>query len=75
MLQEDHFRVQYDDHPPFFMSLKINNKCLNNFMLDLGTCSNVMLLSVMEQLGLKTTRPYRNVCGFESRAIPTHGVV
>jgi hypothetical protein len=29
----------------------------------------------MEQLGLKTTQPYRNVCGFESRAIPTHGVV
>jgi hypothetical protein len=30
---------------------------------------------VMEQLHLKVTRPYRNVCGFESRSIPTHGVV
>jgi hypothetical protein len=26
-------------------------------------------------VGLKVTRPYRNVCGFESKAIPTHGVV
>jgi hypothetical protein len=75
MLQADHFRVQYDDHPPFFMSLQINNKCLNNCMLDSGAGANMMSLRVMEQLGLKTMRPYRNVCGFESRAIPTHGVV
>jgi hypothetical protein len=26
-------------------------------------------------MGLKVTRPYINVCGFESKAIPTHGVV
>jgi hypothetical protein len=26
-------------------------------------------------VGLKVTRPYRNVCGFESKTIPTHGVV
>jgi hypothetical protein len=26
-------------------------------------------------MGLKVTRPYRNVCGFESKAIPTHGVI
>jgi hypothetical protein len=32
-------------------------------------------LKVMQQLGLKVTRPYRNVCGFESKAIPTHGVI
>jgi hypothetical protein len=34
-----------------------------------------MSLKVMQQLGLKVTRPYRNMCGFESKAIPTHGVV
>jgi hypothetical protein len=32
-------------------------------------------LKVMQQVGLKVTRPYRNVCGFESKEIPTHGVV
>jgi hypothetical protein len=26
-------------------------------------------------MGLKVTRPYRNVCVFESKAIPTHGVI
>jgi hypothetical protein len=26
-------------------------------------------------VGLKVTRPYRNVCGFKSKSIPTHGVV
>ena len=26
-------------------------------------------------MGLKVTRPYRNVCGFKSKSIPTHGVV
>jgi hypothetical protein len=35
----------------------------------------MMFLKVVEKLGLTTTQPYRNVCGFESRAIPTHGVV
>jgi hypothetical protein len=75
MLHADHFNVQYDDHLLFFMSLQINDKCLNNCMLDSGAGANMMSLRVMEQLGLKTTQPYRNVCGFESRAIPTHGVV
>jgi hypothetical protein len=34
-----------------------------------------MSLKVTRQLSLETTRPYRNVCGIESRAIPTHGVI
>jgi hypothetical protein len=75
MLQIDHFRVQYDGHPPFFMTLLVNNKCLNNCMLDSRADANMMSLKAMEKLGLKATQPYRNVCGFESRTIPTHGVV
>jgi hypothetical protein len=75
MLQADHFRVQYDEHPPFFMTLLMNNKSLNNCMLDSGVGANMMSLKDMQQLGLKVTRPYINVYGFESRAIPTHGVI
>ena len=75
MLQVDHFRVQYDEHSPFFMTLLMNNKSLNNCMLDSGAGANMMYLKVMQQLGLKVTQPYRNVCGFESKSIPTHGVV
>jgi hypothetical protein len=75
MLQADHFRVQYDEHPSFFMTLIMNNKSLNNCMLDSGAGANMMSPKVMQQLGLKVTRPYKNVCGFESRAIPRHGVI
>jgi hypothetical protein len=75
MLQADHFRVQYGENPPFFMTLTMNNKNLNNCMLDTGVGANMMSLKVMQQVGLKVTRPYMNVCGFESKAIPTHGVV
>jgi hypothetical protein len=75
MLQADHFRVQYGENPPFFMTLAMNSKNLNNCMLDTGVGANMMSLKVMRQVGLKVTRPYRNVCGFESKSIPTHGVV
>ena len=44
-------------------------------MLDIGVGANLMSLKVMQKMGLKVTRPYKNVCGFESKAIPTHGVV
>jgi hypothetical protein len=75
MLQADHFRVQYGENPPFFMTLIMNNKSLNNYMLDIGAGANIMPFKVMQRLGLKVTRPYRNECGFESKSIPTHGVV
>jgi hypothetical protein len=75
MLQADHFRVQYDEHSPFFMTLLMSNKSLNNCMLDSGVGANMMSLKVMQQLGLKVTGLYKNVCGFESRAIPTHEVI
>jgi hypothetical protein len=70
MLQANHFRVQYGENPPFFMTLIMNNKSLNNCMLDTGVGANIMPFKFMQQLGLKVTRPYRNVCGFESKSIP-----
>jgi hypothetical protein len=44
-------------------------------MLNSGAGASIMSLKVMRQLGLETIMPYRNVCGIESRAIPTHGVI
>jgi hypothetical protein len=70
MLQANHFRIHYGENPPFFMTL-----AMKNCMLDTGVGANMMSLKVMQQMGLKVTRPYRNVCGFESKAIPTHGVI
>jgi hypothetical protein len=75
MLQANHFRIHYGDNPPFFMTLKMNNKFLNNCMLDTGAGANMMYLKVMQQMGLKVTRPYKNVCGIESKYVPTHGVI
>jgi hypothetical protein len=57
------------------MTLAMNDKNFNNCMLDTGVGANMMSLKVMRQVGLKVTRPYRNVCGFKSKAIPTNGVV
>jgi hypothetical protein len=44
-------------------------------MLDSGASTNVMTLKVMNQLGLKTTCPYRNVCAMESREIKVCGFI
>jgi hypothetical protein len=52
MLQADHFRVQYGENPPFFMTLTMNNKYLNNCMLDTGVGANMMSLKVMQRMGL-----------------------
>jgi hypothetical protein len=43
-------------------------------MLDSGASANVMSLKVMEQLGLKTTRPYGNVCGIDSKKVKVYGL-
>lgn len=32
-------------------------------------------MRVMKQLEMQTTRPYRNVCGFDSKSIPVHGLM
>jgi hypothetical protein len=45
----------------FFITLVVNNLLIHNCMLDSRASTNVMSLKVMNQLGLKTTRPYRNV--------------
>jgi hypothetical protein len=43
-------------------------------MLDSGASANVMNLKVMNELGLKITKPYRNVCGIDSKAIRVSGL-
>ena len=37
-----------EDHPPFYVSLLVDNLLLHNCMLDLGASSNVMTRKVME---------------------------
>jgi hypothetical protein len=63
-----------DNNPPFYLSLGMNGLRLNNCMLDSGASTNVMSLKVMEQLGLKMTRPYGNVCGIDSKRVKVYGL-
>jgi hypothetical protein len=65
---------QRENNPPFYLSLDIKGLCLNNCMLDFGALANVMSFEVMEQLGLKTTQPYGNVCGVYSKRVKVFGV-
>jgi hypothetical protein len=64
-----------EDHPPFFVSLWINDLVLHNYMYDSRASSNIMTKNVMERLNLKTTRPYHNVCAMDSREIEIHGII
>ena len=58
-----------EDHPPFYVSLLVDNLLLHNCMLDSGASSNVVTRKVMEQLNLRITRPYHNVCAMDAREV------
>ena len=58
-----------EDHPPFFVSMVVNDLYLHNYMYDSGASSNVITKKVMDRLCLKITRPYRNVCAMDSREV------
>jgi hypothetical protein len=59
----------------FFLSLLMNDHLLHNCMLDSGASSNVMTKKVMEQLNLRISRPYHNICAMDSKTIEVHGLI
>jgi hypothetical protein len=64
-----------EKNQPFYLSLLVNSKVLHNCMLDSGASSNVMTKKVMEQLNLRISRPYHNICAMDSRTIEVHGLI
>jgi hypothetical protein len=44
-------------------------------MFDLGATSNVITKKVMEQLNLRISRPYHNICALDSQTIEVHGLI
>ena len=58
-----------DSCPPFYISLNIHDKVLHNCLLDLGDSHNLMLKSMMDELGLSITNPYHDLFSFESRKV------
>ena len=53
----------------------MNDKVLHNCMLDSGASSNVMTKKVMEQLNLRISRPYHNICALDSQTIEVFGLI
>ena len=64
-----------DGHPPFYIALEINQLTLHNCMLNSRAEVNVMPLRVMEQLELRPSRKFNNVCGMDSRPVKSKGVI
>jgi ribonuclease HI len=64
-----------ENNLPFYLSLLVNDKVLHNCMLDSGASSNVMTKKVMEQLNLRISRPYHNICALDSQTIEVYGLI
>jgi hypothetical protein len=60
---------------PFYLSLLMNDYILHNCMLDSGASSNVMTKKLMEQLNLRISRPYHNICAMDRKKIKVHGLI
>ena len=82
-LQEDKPVVVFGAHveevdsstPPFYISLLIHDFLFHNYMLDSGASHNLMPLSVMKQLSLQVTKPYRVLYSFDSNKVKCLGVI
>lgn len=61
--------------PPFYISLNIHDKTLNNCLLDSGASHNLMPKAVMEELGLEITKTYRDLFSFDSNRVRCHGLI
>jgi len=72
-LQEDKPVVLFGPHveevdsstPPFYISLLTHDFLLHNCMFDSGDSHNLMPLSMMKQLNLQVTKPYRDLYSFD----------
>jgi len=75
-MQDDHPNILFgprveeggenEEVPPFYVSLKIHDMILHNAMLDSEASHNLMPKVIMDQLGLKVTRPYKDLFSFNS---------
>lgn len=75
MLQNIHVFKTNLGHGPCLLTLAINKLLLHNCMLGFGAVANIMPLKVMDKLELEITRPFKIVCGFDSRSILVYGFI
>jgi hypothetical protein len=84
-VQDDHPAIFFGPHaeetrdtedvPPFYVSLKFHDMTLHNTMLDFSTSHKLMPKSIMNDLGLDITRPYKNLFSFDSRKVKCLGLI
>ena len=67
--------LKYEDVPPFYISLTIQDMFLHNAMFDSGASHNLMPKTIMEFLGLYITRPYKDVYSFDSKEVKCLGII
>jgi hypothetical protein len=60
---------------PFYIILNIHDLIFHNAMLDSGASHNLIRKEVMEKLGLKVTRPYKDLHSFDSSKFRCIGLI
>jgi len=61
--------------PPFYISLNVHDKILQNLLMDYGASHNLMPKSIMDELGLEITNNYHDLYSFDSRKVKCLGVI
>ena len=82
-LQEEKLVVTFGPHveevdyyvPLFYISLLLHDFILYNYMLDSGASHNLMPLSIMKELNLQITKPYRDLYSFDSKGVKCVGLI
>lgn len=82
-LQEEKPVVTFGPHveevdfpiPPFYISLLLHDFTLHNCMLDSGASHNLMPLSIMKEINLQITKPYRDLYSFDSKRVKCVGLI
>jgi hypothetical protein len=64
-----------DSSPPFYTSLNIHDKVLQNCLMDSGASHNLMPKKVMDDLGLEVTKTYHDLYSFDSMKVKCLGVI
>jgi hypothetical protein len=64
-----------DSSPPFYTSLNIHDKVVNNLLMDSGASHNLMPKNIMDDLGLEITKTCHDLYSFDSRKVKFLGVI
>jgi hypothetical protein len=66
---------RYVSSPPFYTSLNIHDKVLQNCLMNSGASHNIMPKTVIDEIGLEITKMYHDLYSFDSRKVKCLGVI